>query len=136
MERIKKEKTKLEEWRSNAVQHLIEGTISKTDFAEKDSEYHAKLETLAAEEQRQLRDSEPDPIVLEGLKQLDQPKQTGKTEEELLGGRPYGFWIEAMDVIINVTPEAVYLFAILGGIFGEELDPESLTDKETAPASG
>ncbi len=53
----------------------IEGTISKTDLAEKDSEYHAKLETLDAEEQRQLRDSELDQIVLEGLMQLDQPKQ-------------------------------------------------------------
>ena len=135
MERIKKEKTKLEQWRSNAVQHLIEGTISKTDFAEKDSEYHAKLETLDAEEQRQLRDSEPDPMVLEGLRQLDQPTPSGKTEKELLGGRSYGFWVEAMDVIINVTPEAVWLNVILGGIIGEELDPEYLTVKESAPAS-
>lgn len=133
MERIKKENTKLEEWRSNAVQPLIEGTISKTDFAEKDSKYHAKLETLDAEEQRQLRDSEPEPIVLEGLRQLDQPTSTGKTEKELPGGRSYGFWVEAMDVIINVTPEAVWLTAILEGILGEELDPESLTDRKTAP---
>lgn len=135
MERIKKEKTKLEQWRSIAVQHLIEGTISKTDFAEKDSEYHAKLETLDAEEQRQLRDSEPDPMVLEGLRQLDQPTPSGKTEKELLGGRSYGFWVEAMDVIINVTPEAVWLNVILGEIIGEELDPEYLTVKESAPVS-
>jgi hypothetical protein len=39
-----------------------------------------------------------------------------------------------MDVTINVTPEAVWIMAILGWILGEELDPESLTDRKTAPS--
>ena len=130
LERNQKAQAKIGDHRASSLQLLAEKTIAKEDWLELEAKYKADLAPLQIEEQQS------DPIELEGYEQMlhDQAQylKEGGNEQDFQGKTDWDFYIEAMDLKIEVSPQADYISASAMGIVNTLL---SLTDKKSAPAS-
>jgi len=115
----------------------VEKTITKEDWLELEATYKADLAPLQVEEQQLIEDQQSDPIELEGYEQMlhDQLQyiKEGGDEQDFQGKTDWDFYIEAMDLKIEVSPKTDYISASALGIVNTLL---YLTDKKSAPASG
>lgn len=109
----------------------------------KETEYNEKLEPIRAERAQLLEDITQDDIELVGYDQFikdqeayltaggnfddDKPSKKARTFEE------YTFYIELMDIRVQVSPETEYLSADKLGI--EKALLKDVTDSGTAPES-
>jgi hypothetical protein len=137
LERNQKQQAKIRAHRAESLKLLVEKVIGKEDFAELDAGYQGELEPLVIEEKKLIEEQEVDPIELQGYEQMlhDQASYLaeGGSEQDFKSNVDYGFYVEAMDLRIEVSPRAERVSASAIGVVNALLP--NVTDKNMAPAS-
>jgi site-specific DNA recombinase len=136
LETNQKAQAKIREHRANSLQLLVEKTITKKDWLDLEAGYKDDLAPLEVEEQQLIEDQQSDPIELEGYEQMiheqAQYLAEGGSEQDFQGKTDWAFYVEAMDLKIEVGPEAERISASALGIVNALLP---FTDKKSAPAN-
>ena len=137
LHRNQKRQEKIRANRAESLKLLVEKTISKKDWAELDAGYKADLEPLEIEENKLIEESETDPVELLGYEQLIHDQEAylaeGGSAQDFQGQADYTFYIEAMDLRIEVSPEAERVSASAIAVSDTLLS--NVTDQGKAPAS-
>jgi len=138
LKRNQKAQEKIRGHRANSLQMLVEKAITKEDWAGLDAKYKAQLEPLEAEEKNLIEDQQVDPIEIQGYEQMLRDQEAhlaegGKATDFGMKRSDYSFYIEAMDLRIEVSPKAERVSASALGIANTLLP--NVTDQKTAPAS-
>ena len=113
--RLDKAEAKLVEKRANLLELLVDRTITKRDWLEKEAEYTAKLALIEAERKQVIDDLQVDPIELAGveedmLRQQEHYLAKGGSKDDFVGKQDWAFLIAAMDLRVEVSPEAERIF--------------------------
>lgn len=86
----------------------------------------------------EIEEQELDPIKIQGYEQMLQDQASylaeSGSEQDFKGNNDYGFYIETMDLRIEVSPNAARVSASALRIVNTLLP--NVTDQKTAPANG